>query len=65
MGTPGGRLQREVADVSDDEVRAVNAIQEAPSTSLTGEPEKAYRQAKDTITRWDPFNGVTVKALEE
>ena len=50
--------------MSDDEIQAVNAVQESP-TELTGELARLYWRAKDTINRWDPFRGVTVKAMEE
>lgn len=50
--------------MSDDEVEAVNRLQEAPSTSLTSLPLAAYEKAKRTIERWDPFHGATVRAME-
>lgn len=40
--------------MSDDEVRAVNAIQEAPSTSLTELPREIYLAAKARVAAWDP-----------
>lgn len=48
-----------------DEQAAVNVLQEPPTTSLTDQALLCYEQAKSTITRWDPFNGVTVAFLEE
>ncbi len=40
--------------MSDDNVEAVNHLQEPPSTSLTGVPLAMYRLAKMTIEEWDP-----------
>ncbi len=40
--------------MSDDDVEAVNHLQEPPSTSLTGTPLAMYRLAKMTIEEWDP-----------
>ena len=50
--------------MSDDEVEAINRLQEAPSTSLTELPLDIYLAAKRDIERWDPFHGVTVRAME-
>ncbi len=37
------------------EREAVNHLQESPSTSLTGVPEKIYREAKHRVATWNPI----------
>ena len=51
--------------MSDDEVEAINSLQEPPTTSLTELPRDIYLAAKRDIERWDPFHGVTARAMEE
>ncbi len=52
------------SDGEDGYQRAVNLLQEEPSTSLTDIPLQVYQRAKIFIARWDPFNGITVAELE-
>lgn len=48
-----------------DDVRAANAMQEPPSHNLIGPAADIYEAGKERVAAWDPFRGVTTRALEE
>lgn len=50
---PVSRYWRRSKPIS-ERVRAVNSIQEAPSTSLTGAARDVYLAAKQRVATWDP-----------